>query len=113
MIRRSPISPPEAATRWLRVGASAAPDAEIAADDATPRLLLVFASPDLDFDGVAAGIASAVPAGIPVVGCSAAAGMPANGVAEPTVVVAALGGEGLAASAAGVAVTAPGNLREA
>src|SRR5690349_11520129 len=98
MTPSSPISAPATGTRWVRVGASGAKDAAAATAEATatalalsddaPSLLLVFANAELDFEAVAAAIAPAVSPDVPVVGCSAAAGMATSGVAQPTVVVA-------------------------
>src|SRR4051794_38969312 len=105
-----------ARTRWMRVGASRAGDAATAAteatravvDDGAPRLLLVFASVDLDFAAIGPAMAELVPAGVPVVGCSTAAPAALGGRSAPSLVVAAIGGEGVTASGAGVAAASGG-----
>jgi hypothetical protein len=73
-------------------------------DDA--GLLLVFASGGHDIRALAAEI-SDVAAGIPVVGCSSAGEIDPSGPASRSVVVLALGGDGLSFSATAVSGTEP------
>ncbi|HWH93129.1 MAG TPA: FIST N-terminal domain-containing protein [Baekduia sp.] len=105
--------------RWAGVGRSAHPDAAIAGRDATRAalsehddagLLIVFASGAYDLRPLAAEI-SDVAAGIPVVGCSSAGEIDASGAGVGSVVVLALGGEGLSFSA--TAVRAADDARDA
>jgi hypothetical protein len=93
--------------RWADVGRSALPDAAAAGREAARSalrgnedagLLLVFASGAYDLRALAAEV-SDVAAGIPVVGCSSAGELDASGPGTGSVVVLALGGEGLSFSA--------------
>lgn len=97
--------------RWTAVGRSAHPDPSLAGFQAasvalTGRgeagLLLVFASSAYDLGALATGIAD-VAGDVPMVGCSTGGELDAGGPAERSVVVLALGGEGLSFST--VAVT--------
>jgi hypothetical protein len=101
--------------RWADVGRSALPDAAVAGREAARAalrghddagLLLVFASGGHDLRAVAAEI-SDVAAGIPIVGCSSAAEIDASGPASRSVVVLALGGDGLSFSATAVTGAEP------
>jgi hypothetical protein len=105
--------------RWAGVGRSAHADAVIAgreaagaalADNHDAHLLLVFASGAYDLRPLAAEI-SDVAAGIPVVGCSSAGEIDASGPGHGSVVVIALGGDGLSFSA--TAVSAADDPRDA
>jgi hypothetical protein len=105
--------------RWTGVGRSAHPDAVIAGREASraalsgradASLLIVFASGRYDLRPLAAEI-SDVAAGIPVVGCSSAGELDASGAGRDSVVVLALGGDGLTFSA--TAVSAADDPRDA
>lgn len=96
--------------RWAGVGRSAHEDAVIAgreaaraalAANADAGLLIVFASGRYDLRPLAAEI-SDVAAGIPIVGCSSAGEIDASGPGRDSVVVLALGGDGLTFSATSV-----------
>jgi hypothetical protein len=100
-------------SRWAAVGRSALPDAAAAGREATSRalrshedagLLLLFASGSYNLHAVAAEV-SDVAAGLPVVGCSSGGEIDAGGPGSDSVVVLALGGEGLSFST--TAVTSP------
>jgi len=100
--------------RWADVGRSAHPDAAAAGREAArsalagnddARLLLVFASGSYDLPALAAEV-GAVAAGVPVVGCSSAGEIDASGPGTDSVVVLALGGEGLAISTTAVSAAA-------
>jgi hypothetical protein len=87
-------------SRWVSVGRSAETDsaaagaaARAAALDgrADPRLLVVFASPAHDLEALSAGIAVG---DVPLVGCTTAGEIAADGPADGGVVVFALGGDG-------------------
>ncbi|HMJ36628.1 MAG TPA: FIST N-terminal domain-containing protein [Baekduia sp.] len=99
--------------RWADVGRSAHPDAAAAGREAARAalhrhddagLLIVFASGAHDLRAVAAEI-SDVAAGIPVVGCSSTGEISSGGPQTGSVVVLALGGEGLTFSATAVTAT--------
>jgi hypothetical protein len=101
--------------RWADVGRSALPDAAAAGREAARAalrghedagLLVVFASGAYNLHALAAEV-SDVAAGIPVVGCSSAAEIYAGGPGTGSVVVLALGGEGLTFSATSVSATDP------
>src|SRR4051794_23084425 len=105
--------------RWADVGRSAHPDPVIAGREAAraalgdhddARLLLVFASGANDLRPLAAEV-SDVAAGIPVVGCSSAGEIDASGAGTGSVVVMALGGDGLTFST--TAVSAADDPRDA
>jgi hypothetical protein len=107
-------------SRWADVGRSAHPDAAIAAHDAArgalgdhedAALLLVFASGSYDLRILAAAVAE-VALGIPIVGCSSAGEIAADGPGTGSVVVIALGGEGFSFSLA-AATTAGAAPRDA
>src|SRR4051794_24342720 len=108
------ISPQDARTRtdarWLGSARSADGDAVAAAhaacDGRDASLLIVFAPSGHDL--AAAG--AALGGDVPVVGCTVAGTIDSGGPAHDAVVVAALGGEGLAVSTA--AATGTGGLRE-
>jgi len=102
--------------RWADVGRSAHPDAATAGREAAraalsgndhARLLIVFASGAYELPLVAAEV-GAVAAGVPVVGCSSAGEIDASGagVDDPSVVVLALGGDGLQVSTTAVSASA-------
>jgi hypothetical protein len=105
--------------RWASVGRSTHPDPAIAgreaaraalSDHVDARLLIVFASGAYERCPLAAEI-SDVAAGIPVVGCSSAGEIDGSGTGAASVVVLALGGDGLSFSAA--AVSAADDPRDA
>src|SRR6266545_2349389 len=89
--------------RWVSVGSSAHPDARRAGEAAAlralagpdPRLLMVFCSLSRDPEMVLAGVAAAGQ-GVPVIGCSAREMITPAGPSADGVVVAGLGGSGLA-----------------
>src|SRR6266545_4359619 len=91
--------------RWVSVGSSAHPDARRAGEAAAlralagpdPRLLMVFCSLSRDPEMVLAGVAAAGQ-GVPVIGCSAREMITPAGPSADGVVVAGLGGSGLAVS---------------
>jgi hypothetical protein len=101
--------------RWADVGRSCLPDAADAGREAARvalhghddcGLLIVFASGTYDLRALAAEV-SDVAAGIPVVGCSSSGEIDATGVGAGSVVVLALGGDGLSFSATAVTSTDP------
>ena len=101
--------------RWADVGRSAHSDAASAGREAAcaalrgrddAGLLLVFASGAYDLTALAAEV-SDVAAGIPVVGCSSAGEIDADGPHTGSVVVLALGGEGLTFSVTAVTGAGP------
>jgi hypothetical protein len=103
------------ARRWASVGRSAHPHAATAGQEAAggalrghddARLLLVFASGAYDIAVLARAIAE-VALGVPVVGCTSAAEVGADGPEIESVIAVALGGEGLHVSMAAVADAAP------
>jgi hypothetical protein len=105
--------------RWAGVGRSAHPEAAIAAREAAraalaghddASLLVVFASGAHELRPLAAEI-SDVAAGIPVVGCSSAGEIGADGASTGSGVVLALGGDGLTFST--TAVSAAEDPRDA
>jgi hypothetical protein len=100
--------------RWADVGRSAHPDAATAGREAAraallghdgARLLLVFASGGYDLPALAAAV-DAVAGGIPVAGCSSAGEIDASGAGTGSVVVLALGGDGLSFSTTAVSAIA-------
>jgi hypothetical protein len=100
--------------RWADVGRSAHPDAATAGREAArtalaghddARLLIVFASGTYDLAALAAEV-DAVAAGVPVVGCSSAGEIDASGPGMDTVVVLALGGDGIGVSTTAVSASA-------
>jgi hypothetical protein len=101
--------------RWAAVGRSAHPDAAMAGLEAAqaalgghddPGLLLVFAGGTYDLPVLIAAITE-IAAGIPLVGCTSAGEIDASGPATGSVVVVALGGEGLTFSVAAVTGATP------
>jgi hypothetical protein len=101
--------------RWAAVGRSAHPDAAMAGLEAAraaldgtddPGLLLVFASGAYDVPLLIEAIAE-ISVGVPLVGCTSAAEIGADGPTQRSVVVVALGGDGLAFSVAAVTGAAP------
>lgn len=105
--------------RWADVGRCAHPDAATAAREAArnalagrhdARLLIVFAAGRYDLGPLAAEL-SDVAAGVPVVGCSSAGEIDRSGPGTDSVVVLALGGDGLTFSVS--AVSAQTDPREA
>jgi hypothetical protein len=106
-------------SRWAGVGRSAHADAATAgrqaaraalAENADASLLLVFASGSYELHPLAAEI-SDVAAGIPTVGCTSAGEIDRSGPGRDSVVVLALGGDGLSFSA--TAVSAAEDPRDA
>ena len=95
------------ASRWMAVGRATGPDAAQVGEQATrkaqqgsdPRLLVVFAADSYDPAALLAGVRSAAP-DVPVVGCSTRGEITPDGPADGTVVVTAMGGEGLVVSTA-------------
>jgi hypothetical protein len=102
--------------RWAAVGRSAQSDAATAGLEAAraaldghdddPGLLLVFASGAYDLPLLIEAIAE-VSVGVPLVGCTSAGEIAADGPTQRSVVVLALGGDGLAFSVAAVTGVAP------
>lgn len=113
------VIPPQAAgRRWFAVGASGADGpragrdaaaAALAGDD--PRLFVVFASGDLDLEGIVGGIRAVAP-GVPLVGCTTAGEIGPHGPGGGGLVVSALGGEGFRVATA-AATDASHRLRDA
>ena len=93
--------PPTPMQRWP---GSRRPRRRSAADD--PGLLLVFAGGTYDLPVLIAAITE-IAAGIPLVGCTSAGEIDASGPATGSVVVVALGGEGLTFSVAAVTGATP------
>jgi len=112
---------PRAATaeRWLAVGRSQDPDpamagreaASEALEHADARLLIVFCSDRYRLDELLAGI-NERSGGIPLIGCSTAGEIAADGPGDAGVVVTAIGGEGFTVRTAS-AEGASARLREA
>jgi hypothetical protein len=105
--------------RWAGVGRSTHPDPVTAAREAVrgalaehddARLLIVFASGAHELRPLAAELGD-LAAGIPVLGCSSAAEIDGSGTSTGSVVVLALGGDGLSVSA--TAVSAAEDPRDA
>ncbi len=112
------IPPRAAGRRWFAVGASGADGRRAGRDAAAtavvgddPRLLVVFASDDLDLEGIFGGIRDVAP-GVPLVGCTTAGEIGPDGPGGGGLVVSALGGEGFRVTTA-VATGASHRLREA
>jgi len=112
------IPPRAAGSRWFAVGASGADGRRAGRDVAAtavvgddPRLLVVFASDDLDLEGIFGGIRDVAP-GVPLVGCTTAGEIGPDGPGGGGLVVSALGGEGFRVATA-VATAASHRLREA
>lgn len=97
----------------VAAGAEAAAHAlgELRAAGATPRLVIVVASTVFDLADVAAGVRPAV-GDIPVIGTAASGEIAVAGPCDGSVVVMALGGEGLVASV-GMAEVRDGDVRTA
>lgn len=97
----------ENGNRWVGVGTSRDPDAARAGAEAAraaiagrdPRVLLAFASDDLDLEAFAAALVE-VAGDAPVVGCSTAGEIGPGGVSDGAAVVVALGGPGFSARTA-------------
>jgi len=114
-----PVQRPTPPARWAAVGRSDRPDgaeagreaarAALAAPDV--QLIVVFAGPTLDLAGVAHGVAS-VAGNVPVMGCSTAGEIAADGPGDDSVVVFALGGPGFSVATA-AATGASADLRGA
>ena len=106
------------APRWMGVGRSAEADPRRAGADAASaavaarhaRLLVVFCSDAYDLSALLAGIASESDA--PLIGCSTAGEIATSGPSDSSVVVVALGGDGLSATTA-VSTGLSSRLREA
>jgi len=104
--------------RWLAVGRSHAPDARTAGTEAaeaalargSAKLLIVFCSHRYDLPALLGAI-DARAGGVPVIGCSTAAGIAAGGPGDAGVIVVALGGSGFSVRAA--AASGTGSLRDA
>jgi hypothetical protein len=105
--------------RWVGLGNSSDPDASKAGREATAqaleagpaKCLIVFASPDYDLDELTGSIHRSAE-GAEVVGCSTAGEIATNGPGDASVVVLALGGEGLSVATA-AAGEASSRLRDA
>src|SRR3954466_4145087 len=103
------------AARWVGLGNSRATEPATAGREAahqalagrTAKCLIVFASPDYDLAELARSIHGSA-AGADVVGCSTAGEIATDGPGDASVVVMALGGEGLS-----VATAAPGEASSA
>jgi hypothetical protein len=100
--------------RWADVGRSDHPDAATAGREAAraalaghddAQLLIVFASGSYDLTALAAEV-DAVAAGVAVVGCSSAGEIDVSGPGTNSVVVLALGGDGLSVSTTAVSASA-------
>jgi hypothetical protein len=109
----------ERRSRWAGVGRSAHADAVMAGREAAlaalracseAQLLLLFASASYDARALACAVAE-VACGLPVVGCTSAGEIAADGPSRGAVVVIALGGDGLSFSA--TAVSAAEDPRDA
>lgn len=102
-------SPP----RWVGVGHAADADSRRAATRATdealrgsdPALLLVLAGIENDHQAVMAGVTACAP-GVPLIGCSTAGELTADGVADGSVLVIALGGAGFSAATGSASIGA-------
>jgi hypothetical protein len=108
------------AARWVGVGQSDDPDPVEAGKQAAtraldgrsePRLLIVFSSDAYDLDRLVGSIAD-IAGDVPLIGCSTAGEIATDGPTSASVVVTAMGGEGLSVSTA-VAYPASSRLREA
>jgi hypothetical protein len=94
-------------SRWMGVSRSVHDDSRTAGVEAAtgalrgddPKLLIAFADFETDPAALAEGIAEVAP-GVPMVGCSARGEIGPDGLRDSSVVVAALGGPGLAAATA-------------
>jgi hypothetical protein len=111
-------APTISATRQVRVGSSASPDARAAGREAAQgalsddtRLLVVLSSSLLDLDQLCHGIAE-VAAGIPTIGCTTAGEIASAGPGDAGVVVMGLGGSGFSI-ATGMATISNGDIRGA
>ncbi len=106
-------------SRWLGAGQSDAGDAYTAGqaaasraiDGRQPKLLMVFCSDAYDLDALLRGVNGAS-GGSPLVGCSTAGEIAADGPTNASVVVMALGGDGFSVATA-AATGASSRLREA
>jgi hypothetical protein len=105
-------------SRWFAVGSAGGVDPEAgarAADEALvhddAKLLVVFASQAHDLTALVRQIQGRA-GGVPLIGCTTAGEIATSGPLEPSVVVAALGGEGFAIETA-VATGASSDLRAA
>jgi hypothetical protein len=106
---RAGADTPGAAHRWLSVGSSPEPDSPQSGEEAArqalrgrsdARLLMVFCSTQLDPEGVLTGIRS-IDADTPLIGCSTAAVISADGPdREHGVVIVAIGGTGFTVATA-------------
>ena len=107
------------ASRWIGVGRSDDPDAKRAGRAAVvqamsgddPKLLLVFCSPSYDLPALAHEIQKSG-RGAQMIGCSTAGEIAASGPGDASVVVLALGGQGVSVATA-AACEASTRLREA
>jgi hypothetical protein len=108
------------AERWVSVGHSDLADARRAGHSAAntalthddPKLLTVFCSDSYDLGELLAGIHEAAGDDVPLIGCSTAGEIAANGPGDAGVVITALGGSGFEVTTA-VATDASANLRGA
>ena len=114
MTEIAPIAAPPPATdrelrdRWLGVGRSSLPDSGEAGSAAAAEalagraaaLLIVFSSDSYDPEPLLAGVISQAPEDTPLIGCSTAGEITAEGSGDGTVVVVALGGSGISAHTA-------------
>lgn len=107
------------AARWVGAGSSRTADARTAGREAAERavrgdgakLLVVFVSQSYDLPELLTGIREAAP-GVPLIGCSTAGEIAADGPGDAGVVVTALGGEGFSVATA-AATGVSGDLRQA
>jgi hypothetical protein len=105
--------------RWCGVGRSFEADARTAARQAvedamqsrTPKLLIVFCSDRYDLDALLAEV-NERSAGAPLIGCSSSGEIATDGPGDSSIVVVALGGDGLSVATA-AAAGASGRLRAA
>ncbi|MET0134042.1 MAG: FIST N-terminal domain-containing protein [Kibdelosporangium sp.] len=94
--------------RWMGVARSADSDTRVAATTAArealtggdAKLVLTFFGITHDPNEVLASLRAAVPAGVPVIGCSTHGEIATGGPTDETVLVAVLGGPGIAVSTA-------------
>jgi hypothetical protein len=106
--------------RWMGVGQSsttasrtaAAQAARAALTGAEPKLLIVFSAIEHDPTHVQAGVRDVVGDDVPVIGCTTRGEIAPGGATDGTVVVAALGGPGFAATVA-AAENVTGRQRDA
>lgn len=89
--------------RWVRVGSSTLPDSQAAlagalqgiAGTTPPKLVVLLASPHYDLAAVAAGLRDVLPDGTAVIGCTTSGEIADAGSLRQSLVLWALGGEGI------------------